>query len=191
MHIRKRLRLPATLIAIALVSSWVAAQTQGQKEDFTAVAIANDELGSGAGIVQIQITRWSTAAETTKFVTILREKGSSALLDLLRDSKSVGTIRTPDSLGYDLRYAQQTPGDEGGRDIVIATDRPIGFWESWNRPRSVDYPFTVIQMQIGANGKGKGTMSYAAKIRAYGKRIELENFSTSPVMLTQIDARKR
>lgn len=179
------------LIVFGLLTSWTAAQTRGDKEEFTAVAMTNDELGSGAGIVQILITRWSTDAEAVKFVETLRAEGAAALLDVLRDRPSVGTIRTPDSLGYDLRFAQQSRTDEGGRQIVIATDRPIGFWEEWYRPRSVDYPFTVIQMQIGREGKGRGTMSYAARIRAVGKRIELENFSTAPVMLTEIEARKR
>lgn len=32
------------------------------------------------------------------------------------------------------------------------------------------------------------TLSYATKIRAYNNTIELENFNTSPVMLTQIEA---
>jgi hypothetical protein len=188
MHTRTRFISAAGFIAVFLLT---AAQTRGDREEFTAVAIANDELGSGAGVVQILINRWSTEAEAAKFVDTLQKKGSTALLDVLRDMRSVGTIRTPDSLGYDLRFAQQTPGADGGRQIVIATDRPLGFWEQWYQPRSVNYPFTVIQMQIARDGKGRGTMSYAARIRAVGKRIELENFSTAPVMLTEITAKKR
>ena len=112
------------------------------------------------------------------------------MLDVLRDQKSVGTIRTPDSLGYDLRYSHQQPAEDGGRRIVLATDRPISFWEARNQPRTMDYPFTVIQMQIDKNGEGKGTLSYATKIIARGNTIELENFASSPVMLTQIEAKK-
>lgn len=183
----RKLVLPA-VIALAAVAA--AAQTNGTPEEFTAVAIANNNLQSGAGTVLISVDRWSTNAERNRLVTSLREKGSDALLDELQDMPSVGRIRTPDSLGYDLRYAQQTPGEDGGRRIVIATDRPIGFWEAWARPRSVDYPFTVIQMQIDANGRGKGTMSIATKIRAYDNMIELEDFASAPVMLNEIRARK-
>lgn len=189
MHTHTRLGV-ATVTALALLSSGVAAQTRGEKEDFTAVAIVNNNVASGAGTVLISVERWSSDAERQTLVATLREKGPNALLDALQDMRPVGRIRTPDSLGYDLRYAQQTPGEDGGRRIVIATDRPIGFWEAVQRPRTIDYPFTVIQMEIGRDGKGKGTMSVATKIRAYDSVIELENFATSPVMLTEILAKK-
>ena len=176
-------------LAALIAGSSVIAQTHGEREEFSAAAIVNDNLGSGAGRVIMRVTRWSTEAERTMLASTLL-KGNDALLDALRDMKSVGTMRTPDSLGYDLRYAHQEPAEDGGRRIVLATDRPIGFWEASNRPRTIDYPFTVIQMQIDKNGEGKGTMSYATKIIPRGNNIELENFTTSPVMLTQITAKK-
>jgi hypothetical protein len=177
------------LLALMLASALTFAQTHGVPEEFTAIAIANDEFRTGAGRVIIRVTRWSTDGETERLVTALQSKGSEALLDALKDARPVGTIRTPDSLAYDLRYAHQTKGEDGGRRIVIATDRPISFWEAANNARTLDYPFAVIQMQIGANGEGKGTLSYATRIRAYGKVIELENFSTAPIMLSEIKAR--
>ena len=169
----------------------VTAQTTGERESFTAVAIVNNNLRSGAGSVLIDITRWSTEMERFTLVSTLLELGPNELLKALRDSQPTGTIRTPDSLAYDLRFAHQAPGEDGGRRIVLATDRPIGFWETSRQPRTIDYPFTVIQMEIGRDGRGKGTMSYATKITSRGKTIELENFGTSPVMLTDIRTRAR
>jgi hypothetical protein len=166
------------------------AQTNGEKEDFTAVAIVNNNLASGAGTVLIRVTRWSAEAETEQLLTTLKTKGPDKLLDELSGMKSVGTIRTPDSLAYDLRYAHQSPAEDGGRQIVLATDRPIGFWERARQPRTIQYPFTVIQMQIGADGRGKGTLSYETRISAHGKNIVLENYATQPVMLTDIKAEK-
>ncbi|HYE88426.1 MAG TPA: hypothetical protein VEA16_18825 [Vicinamibacterales bacterium] len=177
-------------LAAILTSSGTPAQTLGDREEYTANAIVNNNLGSGAGRVIIRVTRWSTESERGLLTRTLLKTGPQDLLDVLREQKPVGTIRTPDSLGYDLRYAHQEPGQEGGRDIVIATDRPISFWEAANRPRVSDYPFTVIQMHLDDNGEGRGTMSYATKIIARGNTIELENFATSPVMLTEIRAKK-
>lgn len=177
-------------LASILSGSTLPAQTMGEREEFTANAIVNDNFGAGMGRVIMQVTRWSTEAERGLLTRTLLKSGANDLLDVLQDQKSVGTIRTPDSLGYDLRYAHQEPSEEGGRRVVIATDRPMSFWETANRPRTVDYPFTVIQMQLDKNGEGKGTMSYATKIIARGNTIELENFSSSPVMLTGIRAKK-
>ena len=181
-------RLWSMLIGAALVIAVVvpAAQTLGEKERFTAVAIVNNERASGSGIVQIDITRWSTAAERTSLLAVLKKDGAEKLLNALQDTRPVGIIKTPDSLGYDLHYANQTPLPDGGRRIVIATDRPIGFWEASHRPRTIDYPFTVIQMEIDKDGKGKGTLSYATKIIPAGDTIVLENFGIQPVMLTEI-----
>jgi hypothetical protein len=182
--------LSLVLVATMLLSgSGVTAQTLGTREDFSAVAIVNNNLGSGAGTVLLSVTRWSTDAERDRLVDTLLKKGPDALLEVLRDNRSTGTIRTPDSLGYDLRFAHQTPTADGGRRIVLATDRPIGFWEATQQPRTIDYPFTVIQMEFGPEGKGKGTLSYFTKITARNKVIELENFASSPVMLTEITAR--
>jgi hypothetical protein len=48
----------------------------------------------------------------------------------------------------------------------------------------------VIQMEIPREGKGSGRISYATKIVAKDNTIELENFASAPIMLTQIEARK-
>ncbi len=179
----------AVLALLVLSSPWLTAQTNGTKEDFTATAITNNEFGAGANVVQIQVSRWSTEAERNRLVDTLVKKGADALLEELMDAKSVGIIKTPDSLGYDLRFAAQTPTEDGGRSVVLATDRPIGFWETTSGNRTLQYPFTVIQMQFDREGKGKGTLSYATRITARGKTIELENFATAPTMLTNIEAR--
>jgi hypothetical protein len=194
MHTRTRFAVPSrlalALAALVLLGSWVAAQTHGEPERFTAIAMSSSELATGAGRVLIDIDRWSTDAERTRLVNTLMNKGPRALLDALTDIRPLGRVRTPDSIGYDLHYAHQTPAEDGGRQIVIATDRPIGFWEQWYRPRTIDYPFTVIQMEIGPDGRGKGTMSVATKILAHDNIIELENFATSPIMLNEIVAEK-
>ncbi|HKC57461.1 MAG TPA: hypothetical protein VKC35_15105, partial [Vicinamibacterales bacterium] len=175
---------------VVLVCSLAFAQSNGQPERFTANAVSlSPEYGTGQQTVEMTINRWSPNAERTRLVTLLQEKGPNELLKQLQKIKPVGRIRTPDSIGYDLRYAQQTPSEDGGRTIVIATDRPIGFWEATQRPRSIDYPFTVIQMKLDRDGNGSGTLSYATRIVARGNNvIELEDFATQPIMLNNIKA---
>ena len=87
-----------------------------------------------------------------------------------------------------MHFARKTPGDEGGEHIVIATDRYISFWEAANRPRTIDYPFTVIELHMNRDGTGEGKMSIATKITANKERqtIVLENYGTQPVLLNNV-----
>ena len=186
----KRYQFTWVAVLLTLLAVGAYAQTNQQPERFTANAVSTSpQYGTGQQIVEITIDRWSPNAERERLVSALQTKGSDELLKQLQKNRPVGRIRTPDSLGYDLRYAQQTPLPEGGRMVVIATDRPIGFWEATRRPRSIDYPFTVIQMKIDRDGKGTGTMSYATRIVAHENNvIELEDFATQPIMLNNIKA---
>ena len=179
--------LPALVV---LVCSLAFAQTNGQPERFTANAVSlSPEYGTGQQVVEITVNRWSPNSERQRLVAALQQKGPDELLKQLQKTKPVGRIRTPDSLGYDLRYAWQQTDPDGGRTIVIATDRPIGFWEATNQPRSIQYPFTVIQMKLDRDGNGKGTMSYATRIVAHENNvIELEDFASQPIMLNNIKA---
>jgi hypothetical protein len=187
-HTMKYRSTTLLLSLFVLVSALAFAQSNGQPEHFTANAVSlSPEYGTGQQVVDIDISRWSPMSERGRLVTALREKGSDELLKQLQKNKPVGRIRTPDSIGYDLRYAWQQPDPDGGRTIVIATDRPIGFWEATNEPRSIDYPFTVIQMKLNRDGTGTGTMSYATKIVAHDNNvIELEDFASQPIMLNNI-----
>jgi hypothetical protein len=170
------------------------AQTNGEPERFTALAVNMGTAGrAGAGTVDIQVDRWSTDAERDTLLTVLREQGPDKLLDTLQKMPRVGFIRTPNSIGYDLHFARKNPIPDGGERVTIATDRRIGFWEAANRPRSIDYPFTLIEMRIGKNGEGEGKMSIATKITTEddGKQIVLENYSSQPVMLTTVKREKK
>jgi len=186
----KRRQLTMMAILLMLLAVGVYAQTNLQPERFTANAVSTSpEYGTGQRIVEITVDRWSPNAERERLVAALQTKGTDELLKQLQKNKPLGRIRTPDSLGYDLRYAQQTPLPEGGRMIVIATDRPIGFWEATQHPRSFDYRFTVIQMKLDREGNGTGTLSYATRITAHENNvIELEDFATQPIMLNNIKA---
>ena len=189
MQPKSRLIMPVAIVAIAC--GLAVAQTNGQPERFVANAVSlSPEYGTGQRVVEINVDRWSPPSDREPLIAALM-KSLDELLKQLQKTRPVGTIRTPDSLGYDLHYAQQTPLPEGGRSIVIATDRPIGFWEATNRPRSIDYPFTVIQMNLDRNGMGSGTLSYATRITTKNHIIELENFASQPIMLNNIKAQPK
>lgn len=187
----KRCLLCSLAVLLLVPASALVAQSNFAKEDFSAIAIVNNNIASGMDRVQIHVNRWSSVDERDRLAKTLLSRGPEQLLKDLMQISPVGTIRTPDTLAYDLHYAYQRPSEDGGRDIILATDRPMSFWEVRNQPRSVDYPFTVIQMNLNRDGQGKGTLSYATKIRVVNENtIELENFGTTPVLLTEIRAER-
>ena len=175
--------------ALVIAMPPIGAQT-GERYTANAVSLATPGP-TGAAVVEISVTRWSPEAERDRLIKTLADKGPEKLLETLRDLPRAGFIRTPGNLGYDLRYARKEPLEEGGEQIVIATDRPIGLWEAVNRPRTIDYPFTLIEMRLDNKGNGEGKLSLATKI-VYDKRrntVVLENYSSAPVMLTKIRRR--
>ena len=96
-------------------------------------------------------------------------------------------------LGTEIRYAMSTALPDGGRKIVIMTPRIMGFQELRNQPRTVDYPFTRFQMQFDKSGKGEGRRAYATKIEFDKKKqvIDLENYSSEPVRLNQLQLKTK
>lgn len=184
----------ATVLAILAALTFIvpaASDTHPGRETFTgfAVDLGGSTRRTSTSHVKITVDRWSTDAERRQLVSAFTEGGDDDLLKSLRKLKPLGRISTPDSIGYDLRYAHQMPLPSGGRRIIIATDRPMSYWESSRRPRSFDYPYTFIEMRIGADGKGQGKMTVATKVNALGgDTIELENYDLTPVQLSEIRA---
>ena len=148
--------------------------------------------GSAATTYDINIERWSTPEEAARLKHILAEKGADALLETVQKLPRVGSIARTGHLGWDIRFAQQIAAAGGGRRIVIATDRPMSFWEASNQPRSADYAFTLAEVRLGPDGKGEGKLVPAAKIEydQESKTLEIENYNIEPVRLTQVEVVK-
>jgi hypothetical protein len=182
------------LVGVAiLLSGRPAAQTNGSPERFTAVAVNMGTPGRAfTDRVDIVVERWSPRADRDRLLNDLFEKGPEKLLDALQKLPRVGYFRTPNSIGYDLHYSQRTDLPDHGEQVVLITDRYINFWEAANRPRTIDYPFTVIELHIDGDGKGEGKMSIATKIigNKDTKTIVLENYATQPVMLNDVRREK-
>ena len=178
--------------ALALFLTLSPASLRAASERFTALAVNMGGPGAaGAGAVEIVVNRWSTDGERDRLLAVLLEKGPEKLLAALQKMPRVGYIRTPESLGYDLRFAQKLAGEDGGERIVVATDRYIGFWEAVNRPRTIDYPFTVIDLRLNRDGEGEGKLSLFTRITAdkRNRTIVLEDYGTQPVLLQSVRRR--
>jgi hypothetical protein len=184
----------AAIAAVAglLVTPAASAEEKKTRETFTAFAVSlgGPTQRSGSGIVLITVDRWSTPEERRALVSAFEEKGPDGLRDALQEVEPLGRIRTPDSIGYDLRYAHQVALPGGGRRILLGTERPISARELMAGARSTDYPFTVVEMRLDAKGEGQGKLSIATRVVGEGDAVELENYDMAPVQLTKIRAKR-
>jgi hypothetical protein len=176
--------------AVAALSLAAHAQTNGVGERFIANAV-NMNRGA-AGNIEIVVERWSTDANRDKLMKVMMDKGPDKLLDVLQDMPRMGYFRAPGQVGIDIHFARRMPQPEGGERVVLVTDRRIGFWEAANQPRSIDYPFTVIELRLNRDGEGEGKMSLATKIIADKENniVTLENYDIQPVMLNNVKREK-
>ena len=153
---------------------------------FAAFAV-NMNRGS-AGSVELVINRWSSDADRDRLMSVMFDKGQERLLQELQKMPRMGYIRAPGTIGWDIHFAAHVPAKDGGERVVLVTDRHMGFREVANRHRSVDYPFTIIELNVPKSGDGDGKITVATRIipDSGGRIVTLENYDIQPVLLTKV-----
>ncbi len=144
--------------------------------------------------MEVRVNDWSAASERQQLINAFAEGGQFGLLRELQHVPIKGRIWLPTrmSLGWDLRYAWQEPTPDGGRRIVIATDRPVEFWAIRNQSRKLDYPFSFFEIRLNADGEGEGKMAVATTLSVDGNKdlMMLEDYAAEPVRLLNIRVEK-
>ena len=143
----------------------------------------------GAGTVDIVIERWTTDAEHARLAAVLAGEGRrTACSTHCRSCRAPDTSARPAGWAGTFTTSVRSPISDGGRRIVFASDRPMAFYELWNRPQSADYQFLAGEVRPGPDGRGQGTLVPAARID-YNEgleTIEVENYASQPVRLTEV-----
>jgi hypothetical protein len=184
-----------TSILICLIS---AATAFGQRETFTGTAVIY-----GSGFNTRTITRTFTLningrtsdRQAQRFLDILQESGQD---DLLREinNENLGSFSLGGTLGRRLNVVRESVVD-GQRRVFVVFERWLGFGEIRGGYRSVDYPFSVIEIFVDERtGRGEGTYIPAARVRFRIDRktgqntVEIENFATFPAKLMGVRLRR-
>lgn len=168
-------------------------RTPTAKEPLRFSAFAVQMQTGTAGNVEIAIERWSTPAEREALIELVKTStnkpgGQTKLLRALEDIKvRNGYIRTPNSLGWDLKYAYEFLLEDGSRQIVIATDKPVSFLAARSSARTLDYPFTLVEMRFPKDSdKGEGKLLGQTAISTKDGRLQLELYGREATRLTTI-----
>ena len=186
---------------------------------FVARAVSVSDA-TDAGPIEILIRQWSTDEDLQNLRAALVENGPGKLLPIFRQARpEAGVVLLPGiagGLGARARQRRTLPFQfareiktPAGRQVVVATDRHLGFGEAPPSYRvavatdqhagsgestgiapSPEPQFTLLDIRFGPDGKGVGKIATAAKV-AYNptkKIFEIENFTVQPVRLSEVNS---
>jgi len=155
----------AAVLAVGLLLVPAAfGEDKPKPEQFSAVwAIVGGGAGGKTVPIDIRINRYSTDEEIKEFADILVEGGQRRLREAL-EKEDVGQLSATGNVGVPIAIARKFT--QGEKTIIrVVTVRTLSFVELRYSGRSVDYPFTILQLEVDQEGKGTGTAIGAASIK--------------------------
>ena len=192
----KNLILP--VLAVILTALPAAAQ-RADRETYTGTIVS---YGSGfntrttTSTFTLVINKHTSDERAQRLLGLLQEDNENALLDAVRQ-EDVGTFSIGSRIGPRVNVVRERMID-GKVRVFAAFERWKGFGELRGGYRSLDYPFSVIEMYIDPRtGRGDGTFVAAAQVhwkknkKTGEDQIEIENFATFPAKLMGVTLRGR
>ncbi|HVF47442.1 MAG TPA: hypothetical protein VNA17_07740 [Pyrinomonadaceae bacterium] len=190
----KRTTFRVMMTALLVLGTVGPAYSQREgRTTFTGTAVI---YGTGASTRTItrqftlRIDNVTSQADADRFLRVLERGGQD---DLLReiDDNDLGRFSLGASVGLPLN-AVLVDNFEGLTRVRAVFARWIGFGELRYGHRSVDYPFSYVELIIDRDGRGQGSYFQAARIRSRpGNTIEIEDFGTFPSKLMGVQMRGR
>jgi hypothetical protein len=154
--------------------------------------------GGRTGTIDIAIERWSSDEERALLLdkvagTTQKRSDQDKLVQSLQAIKPrAGYMNTPGSLGWDIKYARENRMADGTRQIVVVTDKPVSFFAARNSTRSMDYPFTLIEIRFAPGSHtGEGKLLAQTSISARDNQLQLELYGQEATRLTQVTQQKQ
>ena len=184
-----RTKCSVVLAAMACVGTMAAAGSPA--ETFTATASVKT-AGAGAATAPVTVTvdRTMTQAEADKLLAAFKSGGAAGLRTALKGVKPTGSIQLGAGKATPTRLAIERQTDKG-RLITMVSDTPIlhlgaGLPDAKSKE---GYDFAVIDLEVGPGG-GSGTLTPAAKVTVKGGAFVVEGYSTEPLHLASVTAKK-
>jgi len=188
---RRRCSQIAMLLSLMLLAGSVASgQDQPKREVIQ--AIARGEMRAAGKLIHITITieSYSTPADQKTLIDAFQSGGHDALVKALSKMKSRGRVAITGSLGYQIAYIRNFPG-ENGRTIRLITDRPINVGEAAAAGRTLDYDLSAVELNLASDPKkSQGNLVLAGRFKVdKNNQVTFETYGSGPWRLTNIEER--
>ena len=161
------------LCAGLLLCSTALAKENSDPDLYSAVwAVVGGGAGGSTVSINIHINRYNTDEDIKNYAALLMDNGPDALRHAL-EKQDLGQLSPVGRIGTPIAIARRL--QKGDKTIVrVVTARNLSFMELRYSGRSVDYPYTFLELVLDKNGKGSGTAIGAAKIRFNKKKNTYE-----------------
>jgi hypothetical protein len=159
-----------------------AAATAG--ETFTGNLVSLLGGANTATRFELKLERYATQDEIDQ-LGALADRRQLALQEVLWESE-MGYIRVGSELGYPVGLAFVVPGEGGRRTVYAVIDRPIQLYEIWRGLRSRDYPFSVVELELDADGTGEGRLYAVSRVHFGTGRVVIEDLQPQPFRILEV-----
>lgn len=184
------IRVVILVSALVLQPGMVGAQTKSigqpvRKQYQGNIIYFDGPRGSIVTQFTLRIDRVTPQQEVDRYLEALRRGGQDGLKKAIY-GKKVGSVQVGTGLARDANAIWVTDDGEG-KKITVLFERWIRFGELRRGARSVDYPFTYIDIFLDEKGRGEGTLIPAARVRIRSSGdLDIENFGAYPAKLVNL-----
>src|SRR5271170_1646233 len=118
-----------------------------EPDHFAAVwAVVGGGAGGSTTSIDIRINRYNTDEDVKNYAALLSDNGQDALRRRL-EKEDVGQLSPVGSVGTPIAIARRLR--RGDKTIIrVVTTRHMSFVELRNSGRSVDYPYTMLELVL-------------------------------------------
>ena len=177
---------PSCLILMlfaALVAQSLNAEEKAIEQYSASIMIVGSAKGRTP--ITIRIFSYTPDEEVAKLAELLKTKGQDAVADAIWKTAR-GHIAPVGGVGIDINYARVL-NTEKGKVIRMVSARQMPFWEQSSGRPSTDYPFSILDLTIGSDGRMEGKVIAKAKVEINKENVlQLNSYGSQTIILNNI-----
>lgn len=136
--------------------------------------------------LNLWVDRLTPDDEIARLAALQRDSRQEALRDELFDQE-VGRVQVGQGLSYPIAAALAFEGRDELRHLVLVIARPISVGEIFTASRSLDYPFSVIELDLDDAGEGSGELNVAARVSLNADgRVVVDDLAVRPLRIRDV-----
>jgi len=181
-----------TCVLLGLSMSAMAQTEKPKPEQFSATVYPQAGVFAGRMTqINMYVSGYTPDDEANQLRDLLKTKGPDALLNTIEKLKEKGRGAVVGTTGWGIPVIRQHPLPGGGRRLVFFGNRPLSFYEARDQPRSAQYPFGLMVLNLNDKGEGEGLLYVACKVKFNKKgEIEIENYGIAPSKIVNVKQAK-